>query len=488
MTVPNPHPAQSPEWWRQRLLGRLLTRNRESLTWWDYYYVRYPTPDVSDQTAAAYRLMLQESRHAWAKLITGAIAERLNLEGVTVGDETLSLLLWRTFKRNHMDADQRAVYLDALVTGYGYVSVYPDDDGAARVRSESSTEVIHEPDPADTRRTLAALKLFFDDVAGHWNAMVMLPDSVYQWETPGTRAAAGGYDPNINWGQADTGWATVDEFPNGLGEVSYVPFSNEPDMLRHGHSEIEPVEAMLRRIDRLSLNLLLAAETAAFRQKWATGLKIPKDPATGKPIQPFNVALDKLWTSTGTDTKFGSFDATSLDGYIKALSEAVAQLAAISRVPAHYLLSQSLANPPSAESLDASEMGLIAKVEDRQGWWGESWEQVFRLIVKADSTFTADEELLLDTDVLWQDPTRKSEAQLADAALKWASVGIPTEVIWERLGASPSEIARWRNTKLMEDMQKALTQPVAVPAGAPQGDDADDAESDDERPDEPAGT
>lgn len=458
--VPNPHEPDSVEWWRQRMLARLLQRNAESLGWWAYYYTDYPPPDVEAKYSDAYRLLLMESRHAWAKLITSAINERISLESFIVGDEDTSLAVWRDFVRNHMNADQRSVHLDALITGYGYVSVWPVD-GTSKVRAESAVQAIHEPDPEDNRITRTGFKLFFDEVFGTWHSTLWFPGEVWEWQLPVARASNGTWQANLDWTNVNQDWQLTAAYDNPLAKVPLVPFINEPDMLRTGHSEVEPVESTLRRIDRLSLDLLLAAETAAFRQKWATGLKIPKDPESGKPVQPFNVALDKLWATANENAKFGSFEATQLEGYIRALGEAVAQLAAISRVPAHYLLSDSLANPPSAETVEASEAGLLAKVIDRQNWWGESWEQVVRLMMLADDAFGADQELLSDVSVIWQEPARKNESALADAAVKWQAVGVPREVIWSRLGASPAEIVVWRNMKLMQAMEAQL---LGVPA------------------------
>ena len=94
------------------------------------------------------------------------------------------------------------------------------------------------------------------------------------------------------------------------------------------------------------------------------------------------MALDRLWVSEHPETKFGSFEATEISGYLKAVSDAVGQLSAVSRIPVTYFVQSELANPPSAASLEASETGLINKVRERQETLGESWEMLVNLAIK----------------------------------------------------------------------------------------------------------
>jgi Phage portal protein, SPP1 Gp6-like len=459
------------EWWRDRLLDQLLWNQQSADEWYAYYFGSYSPPPVhAGDAAAAYKTLLDESKHAWGRLLIAAVAERLDIVGVRLGPdqrETDDALAWRIFQDNRMDASQRMVHTDTLVTGASYVSVWPTPEGLARVRAESSSEAVTEQDPENMMTPIAGLKAWFDDVTTQYRAILWLPDKVYRWNSA-PRQPVDNAPASMRTDLPTIQWKAESSAPNPLLAIPLIPFINDPDVWGWGHSEIQPVESILRRIDRLSLNLLLAAETAAFRQKWATGLVVPKDPETGQPISPFNVALDKLWVSTSEKTSFGTFDATTLDGYIKALSEAVAQLAAISRVPAHYLLSQSLVNPPSAESLDASEAGLVAKVRDRQSWYGESWEQVMALALSIEAP-ELQPEVLGGVEMVWRDPQRRSEAAMADASLKWRQMGIPEEAVWEHLGATPTQIIRWRQMRLREMFLQELAapEPTTQPQPAP---------------------
>jgi hypothetical protein len=89
------------------------------------------------------------------------------------------------------------------------------------------------------------------------------------------------------------------------------------------------------------------------------------DEQTGKPVEPFDVAVDKLFVSENPNAKFGEFDATDLDGYIKAIDQKVQHLSVISRVPKHYLLPEG--QEPSGDAIKSAESGLVKKVEKKHG-------------------------------------------------------------------------------------------------------------------------
>jgi hypothetical protein len=215
----------------------------------------------------------------------------------------------------------------------------------------------------------------------------------------------------------------------------------------------------MERIQELELAKLVAAHTAVFRQKWATGLVIPKD-ENGQPIESYVASLKRLWYTETPDTKFGSFEATEIRQYLAAVDAEVAELAAVSRVPSHYLVQRQLANPPSAESLIASESGLVAKVKERQRTYGESWEEVVRLA----ATFAGVDELAGDhgLELIWREPERRNPAVMADAAVKLGAVGVPQEAIWSFLGYSPQAIERMRVLQAEEQLAAAAAQAAAA--------------------------
>jgi hypothetical protein len=445
---------------RDRLLRKLAVQRRHALVLWDWYHGHQPYPDVPRKYSKDYELLLELARTPWARLVVDTIAERLHVQGFNAeaGVATADSA-WEAFNASTLNADEWLVYTEALITGVGYVSV--STDGVAAV--ESTFEVTHEPEPGNRRSVAAALKLYPEDWAGvTWTVELYRPEGTFRWSTVLPEPHRNGTNrfpvdlateewESIEWVEAEE-WSE----PNPLGAVPVVPFENRATVLGGGVSELEDCIPILRRIDKLTLDKMLTSDVAAFKQKWATGLNVPKDPETGKPVEPYQSAVDRLWVNTNPDGKFGTFEASDLRQYIEAIDAEIAALAAISRVPSHYLLQQNLANPPSAESLVASESGLVAKVEQRQRRFGESWEQVIDLCLRLGADSEPGE-----LEVVWADAEMRNPAQVADAAVKLQTIGVPQRALWEYIGASPQQLAAWTIEAAAEELARAAAAPPA---------------------------
>ena len=330
-------------------------------------------------------------------------------------------------------------------------------------------EVTHEPAPGNRRQVAAAVKVYpLEPTGAEWACELYRPDATYRWTATVSEPLEPGAFPIDAGVRSPPDWAAVEPFvaANPLGVVPIVPFENRATILGGGASELEDCIPLLRRIDKLTLDLLLTADVAAFRQKWATGLDVPKDPDTGKPVEPYKAAVDRLWVSDNPDTKFGTFEASDLGQYLRAIEACVAALCAISRVPAHYLMQSNLANPPTAESLVSSESGLVAKCRERQRRFGEAHERATALSLELAGAGGEAGTL----EVIWQDAEMRNPAQVADAAVKLQTLGVPQRAVWEYVGATPQQIAEWTlDAAAAELLSLAAPPPPPGPNGAATG-------------------
>ena len=434
---------------RDRLLVRLAAQRAHAAILWAWYHGEQPSPVVQTRYRDAYALLLEIARTPWARLVVDTIAERLHVTGFRSASAEVEREAWATFEASQLNADEWLVYTEALIVGVGYVSV----DGAT-IAPESVFEVTHEPQLGNRRTVAAALKMYPLDWAGKtWAVELYRPEATYRWAAEVERPLAADTDdltvfPIDDRSFDSSRWEEADAFTtaNARREVPVVPFENRATVLGGGVSELEDCIPVLRRIDKLTLDKLMTSEYGSFRQRWATGLEVPKDPETGKPVEPFKAAVDRLWIAegeAGKDARFGSFDATELSPYLQAIDAEIAALAAISRVPAHYLMQSQLANPPSAESLIAGESGLVAKVRQRQSRFGEAWEVALALALGGD---------VEPVETIWRDAEMRNPAQVADAAVKLSSIGVPERALWEYIGATPQQIDAWAIQKAAADL------------------------------------
>jgi hypothetical protein len=258
--------------------------------------------------------------------------------------------------------------------------------------------------------------------------------------------------------------------PNPTGVVNLIEVVPQPRTLWWPRSELTPALPIQDRINTTLFNRMVATDYGAFRQIWASGIKIARtiatDPDTGEqtitPIAPFQVGANRLLASENPDTHFGSFPESTLAGYLSSVEQDVNQLAAITQTPPHYLIG-SLINL-SADAIKAAETGLVAKCRRRALHIGEAWEEVARLALQlAGSAASTD----LEAEVVWADMETRSEGQRVDALVKMATLGVPREVLWQKWGATPQEIERWTELAAAEPDAVEPTVPTPVPAAGP---------------------
>lgn len=437
----------TPEEIRDDLHERLVQQQIYYRSRNSYFEGDHPLPDSPRGARAEYLRLMRMARSNWCELIVEAVAERLEVVGVRFSEETeADLDVWsKLWQPNQLDARQHEVYTESLIGGQAAacVMVWPQDDELVPVRitPEHPEEVIVRHVPGSTKRQ-SALK-FFEDGDDEF-AFLFLGDGVRKWKRDKN---ASGWDQYSD--DDDPGWPIPNPFPNG--EIPVIPFPNKARMRGSGRSEIDrTVTDIQDRINETVFSRLMSQRFQSFRQKWITGIKIPRDPETNKPIEPYKAAIDRLWISEDPDAKFGDFDVADLTPIIRSVEADVQHLAAITRTPPHYLLGQSGAFP-SGESLKSTETGLVAKVKKRQSSWSERWEEVIRLGL-SQLEGMEDRASDLGSEIVWRDPESRSEGELVDSLVKMSTIGVPFEALWERYGASPQEISRWRSMRAGQDL------------------------------------
>ncbi len=424
----------SPRWWLARL-WRQLTQRRKEIDRFDRYYRGAYDIKLSARFTRNDDLteLLASSVDNWMAIVVDSVAERLAVEGFRLGENVAGdRRVWRMWQENNLDAESDLAIVEALVHGEAAtLTWYGDDDPSApRITMEHPSQVIVATDPADRRRRLAALKAWQDD-DGRTQATLYLPDEIYKFASRTRSSTTASWQPREIPTEA---WPLA----NPLGVVPVVPLRSRRRMLGPGVSEIASVLTVQDRINRLTLEMMVGAYFAAFRQRWATGLAIPKDPVTNQPVEPFKAAVDHLWTSTSKDTRFGDFAETSLENYVKAIEMQVQHLAVQTRTPPHYLFLRG--NLPSGETLRAAETGLVSKVRQRQKGYGEAFEETMRLALMVAG---ARPRGLAAMETQWADPESRTESEHVDGVMKRMALGIPLRQLWEDVGYSQEQIARF---------------------------------------------
>lgn len=447
----------SPLWWVARLEKQLAAR-RKTIDVYDRYYCGHHELKFASSTfQTKFGQMFRDASDNWMPLIVDAVQERLRVEGFRLGNSPVGdRRAWDIWQANNLDAESDVLHTEALIAGEAYTLVWADTDGNPSITVEHPSQVIVATSPEDRRIRTAAFKCWVDD-DGFEMATLYLPDEIYKWRSSKKLPSSGYSERSVNrWVPrelASEPWP----LPNPFGVVPVVPISNRRRMLAGSVSELANATSLQDQINKLTFDMMLASEYTAYRQRWATGMDIPTDPESGQPIEVFQHAVNRLWTSSGENTKFGEFDATDLGNYVKAIELKVQHLAAQTRTPPHYLLGQSGAFP-SGESLKSTETGLIAKVYRCERAFGEGHEETIRLGLLVAGVKPRGGTARMET--VWGDAESRTEAEHVDATIKKRALGVPFRQLWEDLGYSQEQMERF-SEMLIEEAKLRI--PAATP-------------------------
>lgn len=460
----------TPEWWLQKLCKAQKARLGQLRRLDAYYEGDHPLEFATEQFREAFGGLFREFSDNWCESVVNATAERLEVTGFRFGDtKDADADAWRIWQANGLDTESGIAHTEALVLAECYALVWPDEErpDTPRVTIEHPTQMIAAAKATDRRQVAAALKWYVDD-EGFEVAYLYLPETVHRYRSA-TKTRSGLRD----W--SSTRWVPDDrdnaedpaEQPNPVAPtVPVVRIQNRPRLVKPPRSEIANVIPLQDATNKLFADMMVASEFAADAQRYMLGWEPDLDPKTNQPLPPPWKKKDRLWFVPQTESdehpvQVGQFEASDLNNYIQAIELVVNHIASQTRTPPHYL--SPSADRLSGESVKASESGLISKVKQRMIPFGEAWEQVLRLCFKLLGDPRAD---FAAAQTIWADPELRSDAELADAAMKRKALGLPMRPVLEFLQYTPTEIERIESELATDALFAPTPEPPPVPVPA----------------------
>lgn len=420
-------------------LDKALTTRAQSIQRYDDYYCgKHPLAFASEKFRKAFGGLFNEFADNWCDLVVDSVEERLNVEGFRFGDATAGDEdAWRIWQANDMDAGSQLAHTEALICGTAYGLVWPtEDETTPQITVEHPTQAIIGYQPGNRRNRVAGLKLWLED-DGYYCATVYTADALWKFKSQARSSDTGGVRTATTWVRREVdgeAWP----LPNTLGVVPLIELPNKPRMLKPGMSEIHKVIPIQDAVNKIVADLLVTSEYQSFRQRWATGIEIPRDPETGQEIEQFEATMSRLWRSEDKDAKFGEFSPLDPSGFVKAIELLVQHIASQTRTPPHYFALTG--TYPSGESIKSAETGLVAKARRKMRFFGEGWEEIIRLALFAAGNAAATD---VAVETMWGDPESRTEAEHIDALVKKRALGIPLHQLWEDVPYTPTQIARF---------------------------------------------
>jgi Phage portal protein, SPP1 Gp6-like len=429
---------------------------------WDYYRGEVHVLFATAKFREAFGQLLNEISDNWCAVVVDSSVERLRVTGFRFGkDETADEDAWNIWQASQMDADQVQAHEEAGVAGLCYLLVEPPadtDTDLPRISPLSGLEAITVNAPENRRRRIAGYRRFVNEL-GIPEARLYLPDRALVLMSDPDRAAKTDIDgDHVEYGN----WEVVGDIANPAGVVPMVEMLNKPHLGRGGESDLDPILSKQDVINKFLVDAVVNSEFSAYFQRWATGIELETD-SRNRPVPPEQLmsGVNSLFVSENDQAKFGAFPASDGKVFVALIEMLVQHIAAQSRTPPHYLTA-GLGQWPSADSLRASEEGLVQKCRRKMLGFGENHEETMRIsfLMLGDR----DRGTAFQLETIWDNPQRVSLAQITDAAVKARqSLDVPRVATWRMIGASPQEIDQWEHE--LEEERAAEPPEPEVPAG-----------------------
>lgn len=423
-----------------------------------WYRGRQEIPNVPNASREMQRL-LDLSRTPWLQLVVSTVAQALFVDGYKSPSGDVVDPVWDLWTRNRMNAHQSVIHRAAL--GYGYCYALAERVGD-RVRFRG----------VSAKRCFA---VYEDPVVDEWPVYAL---EVQRFASNSVRAFL--YDPTFVHELRVEGekWSVISSKPHGADHVPVVRYVNQVDIDGQTPGEVEPFIGIAARIDKTMFDRLLVQHYNSWKKIWIAGLEKPAGKSDAEIAQQkLRWRQDDILMFADIDTKLGTIDETSLEGFIAAIESDVEQIAVLSQL--NHLLTGKLSNL-SVDTLVQANKPLTQKVFERQVSFGESHEQLLRLGARLSGWDSIADDYA--GHVTWQETEARSLAQAADALGKMAQMlGIPKRALWRMVpDVTEAQAQEWEQMLVSDDPIERLVAANTAPTGVAPLDRVDSVDEDEE--------
>lgn len=410
-----------------------------------YYSGVHELSFATEKFANAFGSQFREFAMNLCPAVCDAVKDKLKITGFAVdaGPADADLRAARIWDENRMGLRSGEVHKEALKNGDAYAIVWPDASGKARIYPNNPASIAVTYDE-ETPGLIASAAKFWRTAERHTRLNLYFPDRIERYLTAkpseGTLPEASEFIPfvqsssfSLNSSAAD-GRAKAWTLNNPFGVVPVFHFANNADIGTPGRSEIEAAIPIQDGLNKSVLDMLVAMEFSAFRQRWVAGIEVDTD-ADGKAVPPFKSGVDRLWVAQDPNSKFGDFEAAQLDQFLKVKDSFRIDIASVTGTPLHYLMPH-MQGQPSGETLKRSETRFLAKVRDRQAAFGQVWADVMEFAMMIEGHGSS---IRLQTQ--WEDPSPTSERERLENILLKKEIGVSGEQALAEAGYGRAEVS-----------------------------------------------
>ena len=441
----------------------------------EYYDGIHPT-QLTDRMAAFLKWESTDFSVNYCPMVVDSLTNRLKVTGYDAeGNDEISTLLWRWWRKNELDRKQNIVHHGAVNDGDSFVLVEWDKDaniprfhheaayagdGVMVYYSEERRDEIefaskswrieHGTDAGKMRR----LNLYFanriEKYVSHDSVAVgaYMP---YEDVNDDTQVIVPGY-----LGTAAVNWWTDDgtETGNPLG-VPIIHFKYNDTGEQFGNSRLSSVFPVQDALNKSMIDLLATMDVEAFGLLVGTG----STAWGGVKLGPGAIAA-----VSNTDADLKRLEGTSPTGLLSVYNAMVMEIARVSGTPLSYI--QASGQVAAEGTIKQQEVALVTQIEKTQTDFGNSWEHCMMIAMRLNNAFNTDENSEIDTDVIidtiWTDAeSRNDREQTETLAIQVEKLGVSKEQAQIELNYDTQQRSSFIRSTLRESAIAVRSQSLA---------------------------
>lgn len=415
---------------------------------WKYYDGDQPLVYAAKRLEEIFANLDARFSENWCEVVIGATHDRIQLTGFRVpGNDVATEALAKEWARLELALESDEAHEAVLVCGEAFVIVWPSDDAAGDGAANALQVYYHDPrlchiqyDPANPRRKLWAAKWWDDRALRRRRVNLYYPDRVEYWISTKDPLAGDGLGVDLtadNFEPYNEDGATQAEHDYGDVPVFHLRLHR-----RRIKSELVNVITPQNGINKLLIDMMVAAEYGAFKQRWVIS---NADTAALKN------APNEVWNIPAGDgaeqpTAVGEFSATDLKNYLDAIQQLAQSVAIITRTPRHYFFGQG--DAPSGEALIVMEAPLIKKVNRYIARLASGWRLIAAFILRLQGI----EVDATDIEPLFEDPRQLQPVMQSDIRQKSVQAGIPLTTVLRDEGKDQAYLDQLAKDKQAEQL------------------------------------
>lgn len=418
--------------------ARYLRENRSRYTETENYYDGdHDLAFASDKFKNAFGSLFREFSLNLCPAVVDAVKDKLVITGFRAesGGDNIPDDAWKIWQQNRMGKRSGEIHKEAVKNGDAYAIVWPDPTGRVTIYPQRAGMCMVEYDEETPGRIVWAAK-YWRRLDDRHRVNMFYGDRVEKYisrpERSATRDARP--DPETIKYEPFTEDKGGEVIPNPYGVVPVFHFANNADLGSLGRSELKDVISVQDALNKSVLDMLVAMEFSAFRQRWISGIEIEYD-NEGQPIAPFKSGAERLWITESAETKFGDFAASELSQFLGVKDSFRIDFASVSGTPLYYFMQTGANFPQSGESYRRAETRFVNKIRDRQESFGNVWEDLMQFALMMDGKGN-DVRLYAE----WEDAAKLSETEELANLLVKKDLGVSDEQLLTEAGYGAADI------------------------------------------------